>query len=149
MIYLGKPVDWNELDTKLKSLQVKTLNHIKKLSNYTLENIPKTNDDFKYEMIRCDDQTYISPVVTATLLAIVDTNGNIVTEPNIKEHGVMVSLVLDKTSFYCKAGGQQNDIGIIKTKSGKIFYVNNVEKIQENCVVLHYIKSNDWPALLR
>jgi len=148
-LYIDKPVNWNELDSKLKSLQTKTIKHIKKISKCMLKNIPKTDDDFKYEMIRCNDQTYISPEVTAKLLAIVDTNGNIVTEPDIKEHGVMVSLVLDKTSFYCKAGGQQNDVGIVKTKSGKIFDVNDVEKIQENCVVLHYIKSSDWPILLK
>lgn len=142
-------MNWNEFDSKLKNLQIKTIKHITKISNYELANIPKTDDSFKYEMIRYNDQTYISPEITAKLLAIVDINGNIVTKPNDKEHGDTVSLVLDKTSFYCKAGGQQNDIGLMKTKSGKIFYVNDVEKIQENCVVLHHIKSSDWPLLLK
>lgn len=126
------------------------MQNIKKMSdNYAIENFPKTDDSSKYEMIRNNDKTYKSPVITAKILAIIDMNGNIVTEPDIKKHGFMVSLVLDKTSFYCKAGGQNNDIGIIKTNKGKIFDVQNVEKIQDNGVVLHFIKSNDWPILLK
>lgn len=143
-------MNWDELDTKLKILQTKTVKYLHKISNnYVSIDSPKTDDSFKYEMIRHNDQTYVSPDVTAKILAIVDINGTIVTDSNIKEHGVMVSLVLDKTCFYCEAGGQQNDIGIIKTNNGHIFNVNNVEKIQENGVVLHYIKSSDWPLLLK
>jgi len=148
--FSDKVVNWNELDINLKNLQTKTIKQIRKISNYCLlQDIPKTDDSFKYEMIRHNNQTYISPSVSAKLLAIIDINGNTVTEPNINKHGIMVSLILDKTSFYCKAGGQQNDIGLIKTNSGKIFNVINVEKIQENGIVLHYIKSSDWPMLLR
>lgn len=150
IISLGKSVNWNELDTKLKSLQTKSIKHIQKVSNnYIMKHFPKTDDSFKYEMVRYDSQTYVSPVVTAKLLAIIDMNGNIVTEPDIKEHGIMVSLVLDKTCFYCKAGGQHNDTGVIKTNSGHIFHINDVEKIHEFDVVLHYVKSSDWPLLLR
>lgn len=100
-------------------------------------------------MNRLDTQEYELPAVTANLLAIIDMNGNIVTESNTQEHGILVSLVLDKTCFYCKAGGQLNDIGTIKTTSGKTFDIIDVEKIQENGVVLHFIESNDWPMLLR
>lgn len=144
-------MNWKEFEIKLKNLQTKTIKHILKEPNNSMDksvNIPKTNDSFKYEMIRLENQTYILPAVSAKLLAIVDINGKIVTEPDINKHGIMVSLVLDKTCFYCKAGGQQNDIGIVKTSSGKVFDVINCEKIQENGVVLHYIKSNDWPVLL-
>lgn len=147
---LDKPVDWNEFDAEFKKLQSKTIKHIKKVSNsFTMKNIPKTDDSFKYETIRHNNQTYELPTITAKLLAIVDLNGNIVTEPNIKIHGILVSLVLDKTCFYCKSGGQQNDIGVIKTTKGKVFDVIDVEKNQENSIVLHFIKSNDWPMLLR
>lgn len=143
-------MNWNELDMKLHNLQTKTITQIKKASNnYVIENIPKTDDSFKYDMIRFDDQTYRSPVVIAKLLEILDINGNIITEPDIEKQGLIVSLVLDKSCFYCKAGGQQNDIGTIKINNGKIFYVNNVEKIHENGVVLHYIKSKDWPILFK
>lgn len=135
---------------KLKMLQTKTAEHLHNISNnYMAVDILKTDDSFKYDMIRHNDQTYVSPVVTANILAIVDMNGIVVTDPDIKKHGLMVSLVLDKTCFYCEAGGQQNDIGVVKTNNGQIFNINNVEKIQENGVVLHYIKSSDWPMLLR
>lgn len=143
-------MNWNEFDAKLKTLQSKTLKHNQKVSNsYEIKNIPKTDDSFKYDIIRYDSQRYELPAVTAKLLAIVDMNGNIVTEPDIKVHGDLVSLVLDKTCFYCKAGGQQNDIGIVKTTNGKVFDIINVEQIKENGIVLHYIKSNDWPLLFR
>lgn len=143
-------MNWNELDEKLHDLQTKTTKKIKQISNKNIiENIPKTDDSFKYEMIRNNDQTYKFPVVIAKLLAILDMSGNIITKPNIKEQGLIVSLVLDKTCFYCKAGGQLNDIGTIKTNDGKIFYVYDVEKIHENGAVLHYIKSKDWPLLLK
>lgn len=149
MIFLGKQVNWNEFDMKLKSLKTKTIKHIQKASSSCkIGNFPRTDDSFKYKMIRHDNQTYVSPVVIAKLLAVVDTNGNIVTEPNVKEHGSMVSLVLDKTCFYCKAGGQLNDVGTVKTDSGMVFDIIDVEKIQENGVILHYIKSSDWPKLL-
>lgn len=147
--FSGKVVDWNELDTKLKQLQTKSIRHLKNVSNsFLTEDIPKTNDSFKYNTV-CSNSTYESPAVAAKLLAIVDARGSIVTEPNIKEHGVLVSLVLDKTNFYCQAGGQQNDIGFVKTNDGKVFDVIDVEKSQETGVVLHYIKSNDWPILLK
>lgn len=143
-------MSWNELDDKLKKLQTKTTENIKRKSNnYMIGNIPKTDDSFKYEVIRHSNESYLLPIVTAKLLAIVDTNGNIVTEPDIKQQGDTVSLVLDKTSFYCKAGGQQNDIGIVKTNNGLVFDVTDVEKIEESGVVLHHIKSRDWPILLR
>lgn len=147
---LGKPVSWNELDEKLKQLQTKTIKHTeRKSNNYMTGNIPKTDDSFKYEVIRNNNESYLSPVVIAKLLAIFDINGNIVTEPDIKQQGDMVSLVLDKTSFYCKAGGQQNDIGIVTTNNGIVFDVIGVDKIEENGVVLHHIKSRNWPILLR
>lgn len=149
-MFTEKPINWNEFDVKLKKLQTKTIQNILKVSsNHVMNNISKTDDSFKYEMIRNNDKTYKSPVITAKVLAIVDMNGNIVTEPNTTKHGLTVSLVLDKTSFYCKAGGQNNDIGTIKTKNGKIFDIHNVEKIQDSGVVFHFIKSNDWPILLR
>ncbi|XP_008178686.1 alanine--tRNA ligase, mitochondrial [Acyrthosiphon pisum] len=146
---MGKPVNWNELYEKLKKLQTKTIKHTERKSNiYMTGNIPKTDDSFKYEVIRHNNESYLSPVLIAKLLAIVDINGNIVTEPDIKQQGDLVSLVLDKTSFYCKAGGQQNDIGIVKTNNGKVFDVIGVDKIEENGVVLHHINSRDWPILL-
>lgn len=142
---------WNEFHEKLKNLQTKTMKHNSKKLNYFMTgNMPKTIDSFKYEVIRLNNESYVSPVLTAKLLAIVDMNGNIVTESNIKQQGDnMVSLVFDKTSFYCKAGGQQNDIGIVRTNNGIVFDVYDAQKIQENGVVLHYIKSNDWPILLK
>lgn len=147
----GKSINWNEFEIKLKKLQNKSIKHITNVSNsYNLwENISKTDDHFKYEIVRQNIQTYKPPVVIAKLLAVVDVNGNIVTEPDIKKHGTMVSLVMDKTCFYCKAGGQQNDLGVVKTNKGKIFEVIGVENIQENGIILHHIKSNDWPILLR
>lgn len=148
--FLGKPVNWNELEENLKKLQIKTINYTeRKSNNYMIRNIPKTDDHFKYEVIRHNNESYLSPVLIAKLLAIVDINGNIVAEPDIKQQGDMVSLVLDKTSFYCKAGGQQNDIGIVKTNNGIVFDVIDVDKIEENGVVLHHIKSRDWPILFR
>lgn len=143
-------MNWNELDVKLHNLQTKTITQIKNASNnYIIENIPKTDDSFKYDLIRYNKQTYKSPVVIAKLLEILDINGNIITEHDIEKQGLIVSLVLDKSSFYCKAGGQENDIGTIKTTNGKIFYVHKVEKINENGVILHYIKSKYWPILLK
>lgn len=150
MFFLGLSVNWNEFEMQLRNLQMKSIKCVQKVSNdCTMENIPKTDDSFKYKIICHNTHTYETPVVTAKLLAIIDMNGNIVTEPDIKEHGVMVSLVLDKTCFYSKAGGQQHDIGTVKTKNGKVFNVNDVEKKQEHGIVLHYINSIDWPILLK
>lgn len=145
-----KPVNWVEFEAKLKKLQSKTIKHIQELSNnYTIKNIPKTNDSYKYRFTRLNSKNYEFPAVTAKLLSIIDMNGNIVTKPDIQAHGTLISLVLNKTCFYCKAGGQQSDIGIVKTANGKVFDIIDVEKIQENGVILHFIKSNDWPMLLR
>lgn len=143
-------MNWNEFEIQLKNLRTKTIKYVQKeLSKFTMLDIPKTDDSFKYKIIRLKNETYVSPVITSKLLAIVDMNGQILTKPDPKKHGQMVSLVLDKTCFYCKAGGQENDIGIVKTSSGKEFDVIDCVKIQETGVVLHYIKSNDWPILLR
>lgn len=143
-------MNWNEFEVQLKNLHTKTIKRIQKeISNFIALGISKTDDSFKYEIIHLKNQTYVSHAMTSKLLAIVDMNGQILTKPNPKIHGQMVSLVLDKTCFYCKAGGQENDIGIVKTSSGKVFDVIDCVKIQETGVVLHYIKSSDWSLLLR
>ncbi|XP_050420574.1 alanine--tRNA ligase, mitochondrial-like [Adelges cooleyi] len=146
------PVDWNEFNDKLLALKSKTKHCIRNTSkiNNLMHNFPATDDGLKYNIFCQDNQSYnISPAIPVKLLAVIDKNGIVIKEYNISEHNRddVVSLIFDKTNFYCEAGGQENDIGIVKTKSGLVFHVINVEKIQENGVILHYIKSKDWPLL--
>ncbi|XP_050544706.1 alanine--tRNA ligase, mitochondrial-like isoform X2 [Daktulosphaira vitifoliae] len=147
---LGLPINWNEFNCQLNALRSKTKNQVYHLSknNDLINNFPATKDHFKYDIFRHADHSYIIPTITSKLIAILDTNGNVINDSNIHKYGKNVSLVLEKTNFYCESGGQESDIGIIRTKNGTNFVVKNVNKVQENGVILHHIESDKWPILL-
>lgn len=148
---VGLPFNWSELNYQLDALRSKTksqIHHLTKNNNF-MNKFPATNDHFKYDVFCQRDHSYTIPTITSKLIAILDKNGNVVSDSNIHEYGNNVSLVLEKTNFYCESGGQESDVGVIKTKNGTTFEVKNVDKVLENGVILHHIESDKWPILLK
>eukprot|EP00566_Odontella_aurita_P003068 CAMPEP_0113572362 /NCGR_PEP_ID=MMETSP0015_2-20120614/26048_1 /TAXON_ID=2838 /ORGANISM="Odontella" /LENGTH=1024 /DNA_ID=CAMNT_0000475377 /DNA_START=124 /DNA_END=3198 /DNA_ORIENTATION=- /assembly_acc=CAM_ASM_000160 len=86
------------------------------------EGVEATDDEFKYEW---DVGT------SATVKAVFTSDGFLGADDEAAE-GESVGLVLDRTSFYAEAGGQESDLGTIEilTSDGEIagkFVVNDVQ----------------------
>jgi len=81
------------------------------------QNIPPTNDEFKFTA------TTTNPQLSAKVLAIFGENG-FGTEAN---EGDCVGLILDQSSFYAEAGGQEADAGVIAMGEDTIFVVQDVQ----------------------
>jgi alanyl-tRNA synthetase len=69
--------------------------------------IPPTDDSFKYKS---------DVELTGTILALFGADG-FLTDGVAAENGACVGLVLDRSSFYAEAGGQEADIGAIEILS--------------------------------
>ena len=78
--------------------------------------IDVTDDSFKYDW---------DEAVDATVKAVFTSEGFLNDQDVVKE-GDTVGLILDKTSFYAEAGGQDTDIGTISFEDGELF-VNDVQ----------------------
>ena len=73
------------------------------------EGIKVTDDSYKYVW---DEE------VEATVKAIFTTDGSFLKEGDVAKEGAAVGLVLDKSSFYAEAGGQDADLGTISFADG-------------------------------
>ena len=85
-------------------------------------NIEATDDGFKYKL---------DVELPATVLAVFGAEG-FLTEGKVAADGDYVGLVLDKSSYYAEAGGQEADVGSLALldPSGKVagrFIVNDVQ----------------------
>lgn len=80
------------------------------------EGIEVTDDSYKYNW----DET-----VDATVKAIFTSEG-FLKDQDVAKEGDTVGLILDKTSFYAEAGGQDTDIGTISFDDGELL-VNDVQ----------------------
>lgn len=80
------------------------------------EGIAVTDDSYKYDW----DKT-----VDASVKAIFTSEGFLGEGEEAKE-GDTVGLVLDKTSFYAEAGGQDTDLGTVSFEGGELF-INDVQ----------------------
>jgi alanyl-tRNA synthetase len=76
--------------------------------------LPKTDDEHKYHRNQCD----------ATIVGVIDEEGFKNKGPI--EAGAQVGIVLDRTCFYAKAGGQVGDHGVIESPNGQ-FLVDETE----------------------
>jgi len=81
------------------------------------EGIEVTDDSFKYVW---DER------VEATVKAIF-TNDGFLKEGEVAEEGSTVGLILDKSSFYAEAGGQDADLGTISLEGGGHLVINDVQ----------------------
>lgn len=80
-----------------------------------------TQDTEKYSYFKENDK-YIFPSIECEVKAIF-VNGKI--EPNIGP-GTHCSVILDRTNFYHKAGGQASDTGQLVTNNGTQFHITDV-----------------------
>jgi alanyl-tRNA synthetase len=80
------------------------------------EGIEVTDDSYKYDWDKPVDATVKAVFTSEGFLAVGD----------VAKEGDSVGLVLDKTSFYAEAGGQDTDLGTISFEGGELF-VNDVQ----------------------
>jgi alanyl-tRNA synthetase len=80
------------------------------------EGIEVTDDSFKYDWDKELD---------ATVKAIFTSNG-FLENGDVAKEGDTVGLVLDQTSFYAEAGGQDTDLGTISFEGGELI-INDVQ----------------------
>ena len=80
------------------------------------EGIAVTDDLYKYDW---------DEIVDASVKAIF-TGEEFLKDGDVAKEGDTVGLVLDKTSFYAEAGGQDTDLGTISFEGGELF-VNDVQ----------------------
>ncbi|KAI4494391.1 hypothetical protein M0802_008883 [Mischocyttarus mexicanus] len=136
---------------------IKNDHNIEKSLQLLIENnIPKTDDSFKY-IYECNNDNYEFPKLRSQVIGLL-VNGKIilgeelkVTLMNIdskKNTNILlndkneIDIILNKTMFYSFEGGQQSDIGFIYLKD-IVFQISKVQKI--NGYVIHsgkFMKNN-------
>ncbi|KAK9309871.1 hypothetical protein QLX08_000669 [Tetragonisca angustula] len=159
-LYFDKKVFQKELeDLKNRSrigLEKSDITAMKKsLEILEKNNVPKTDDSFKYKYT-VNGNNYEFPKIESKILALIindniilnkaneSTNKNIdsivneiITNYDTESDKGEIGVILDKTLCYSTQGGQISDKAIICTKNFN-FDINNVKKI--NGYVIHYGK---------
>ncbi|XP_033228068.1 alanine--tRNA ligase, mitochondrial [Belonocnema kinseyi] len=122
---------------------------VSKLSLDVLErfNVPRTDDSLKYDY-SFDHKEYFFPPVRSKLLGLI-INGNLKLSPEESDCilekddflGREVNILLDKTPFYVKEGGQTFDKGYVQIKS-LLFDIYEVRKIRGYVFHVGYVVNN-------
>jgi alanyl-tRNA synthetase len=86
-------------------------------------NVDATDDSSKYVW----NQELEACTVKALFIGRNETEDNIGFVNSISGESGAIGIVLDKSSFYAEAGGQTFDTGVMKTSSGAVIRVENVQ----------------------
>lgn len=110
----------NEMrNAKMRSQRMGSMNENRILEEL-LSDMPKTDDSFKYDYKKLGSD-YAFKNLEVNILKIIQDNRFVVVVKPFTE----CYLLLDKTNFYCEAGGQVSDSGKIVFESG-IFEITDV-----------------------
>ncbi|KAK5648526.1 hypothetical protein RI129_003418 [Pyrocoelia pectoralis] len=122
---------------KLKSRGKVIFNQNIIINQLMKENIPQTNDQYKYQYTKEED-AYKFPPLQVKLLKVVRDN---VLLSNLACN-VECDIILDKSNLYTQSGGQISDSGVIRFGEAS-FEIKDTQKV--NGFVLHrgILKSND------
>lgn len=135
---LGFKIDFNDFNEEFggfknssKENTATILKQSKLLSNESLQTLqrlyPKTDDSFKYDYRRVEDNCYAFNKLSSNLLAVINNddiifsanslneegNGNVALQQVTLRDGEELSFIFDRTCFYYEAGGQESDVGYI------------------------------------
>lgn len=104
------------------------------------DSFPETDDAGKYDFIyRTDSSSFAVDPVKTSILGIV-LNGTLVKEiTNTVRPNDEVSIIVERSNFYCESGGQEHDTGKIITSNGVAMDVSKVVSL--NGRVLHVVKN--------
>lgn len=101
---------------------------------------PETDDDGKYDYIyRTESSSFAVDPVKTNILGII-LNGTLVEEITSAVRPIdEVSLIVERTNFYCESGGQEHDTGKMITSSGVTMDVSKVVSL--NGRVVHVVEN--------
>lgn len=105
--------------------------------------IKATEDGFKYNYKRVNGDYAFDDLEVEVVALLKDERMVNSVEPNVN-----CSLILDRTNFYCDAGGQERDSGTIKLKNGE-FVVKELKNVQNYILHSGVFQSNEAKSLLR
>ncbi|VDN50612.1 unnamed protein product [Dracunculus medinensis] len=92
----------------------------------TNQEIPVTNDLFKYNYSRSNSGEYSFAEIGGKILAIFDMNRRICNSLSVSKEGY---IVVDVTNFFAEQGGQLSDTGILFDKNRQpVFSVKDVQR---------------------
>ncbi|KAH3752173.1 alanine--tRNA ligase, cytoplasmic-like isoform X2 [Dreissena polymorpha] len=96
------------------------------LNDLSITKVPPTDDSLKYVYIdkKCPD-------IESSISCLVDENNTLV---DTVKSGVHVGVITRLTNFYAEKGGQAADVGVIRSKTGRV-RVTDVQSIHD--LVLH------------
>ena len=99
-----------------------------------------TNDDAKYVW----NEDLEGCIVKACFLGRNETEDNIGFVDSVSPESSTVGIILDKSSFYAESGGQIYDTGVIKSSSGAVLKVDNVQLYGQFVLHLGEIESGSF-----
>lgn len=101
--------------------------------------IPITCDDSKYNYrFNRDSNSFVVDTIKSKIVAIIDPQNQIV--DSIESKNDEISVIFDRTNFYCEAGGQASDIGRMKIDGAFELPITGVYQL--NGRILHQITTN-------
>lgn len=111
-------------DAKMAGGSGKDMRLVAEQTAYLVSNdVPATDDSFKYAW----DQDLNGCSVKALFIGRNETEDKLGFVPTITSENGSVGVVLDQSSFYAESGGQIFDTGAIKTASGAVIRIHNVQ----------------------
>ena len=135
----GLTLDMEGFDAKMKEEQEKSsAAHLKKMAggsgkdmrlvaeqtaNLVVQGVEATEDSAKYVW----NEDLKGCTVKALFIGRNETEDGIGFVDSISQENGAIGIVLDKSNFYGESGGQTFDTGSIKTDSGAIIEINNVQ----------------------
>lgn len=122
-----------------KQSELEKEGNIEGLSQVIAELYPPTDDHGKYDYVyKKEAGSFAVDPVKSRILGII-VNNKLVPEIKSILPNEEVSVILERTNFYCESGGQECDTGKMITSEGVTMDVSNVQ--QRDGRILHIIES--------
>lgn len=124
-------------EVKLKSKESRQIYLNSPFNSLANSDLMKTDDSAKYSYEK-NNSKYTFSNISSKVLRIIENNQFV----NRAKNGASCSLILDKTNFYCEAGGQESDKGQIQFQNA-VFQIDSVLNINNYIIHKGYLEGDD------